>query len=433
MTRALAIRELSLYLPLVACIAAWKWRNPGRLEATGALLATAWNIPALFAVNLLAVRFGWWRFGVAGATINSIPVDLWLGWTALWGVFAALGFRSKSILPAMVAFGSLDLVLMPHCPPVVVLGQHWIYGEILGLLTCLCPALLLARWTRKQVKTSFRALLQFLCFSGLFLLCLFAVLAHSGESIAITQFRSIQMELLLEIAFLICLPGLSAVQEFAAQGNGTPLPFDPPGKLVSSGIYSYLANPMQTSYTLLLLLTALAFWNSWLLFAALLSFFYSAGLAWWDEDEDLKRRFGEEYTIYRRNVRDWLPRWRPYVAKPAHIYLSSDCIKCSQMARFLQGLGPVRLEIKAAEEHPQRDLMRMTYESADGTIEAAGILALARAFEHVNFAWAMLGMAMRLPVVHLVLQAFADISGGAPMLVKRRTNAAVCVISRESQ
>jgi hypothetical protein len=90
MTRAFTIRLLSLYLPLVAAFAVWLWRKPGQRDLTGALLATAWNVPALFAINLLAIHFGWWHFNVQGAVVCGVPVDLWLGWAVLWGFVAAL-------------------------------------------------------------------------------------------------------------------------------------------------------------------------------------------------------------------------------------------------------------------------------------------------------------------------------------------------------
>jgi protein-S-isoprenylcysteine O-methyltransferase Ste14 len=427
MRRELVVRALGLYLPMVATIGLWLWRKPEKLEATGALLATAWNLPTLFALNVLAVHVGWWRFGSTGAVSFSFPIDLWLGWAALWGVFAALAFRRTPILAGMLVLGFLDLGLMPLCAPVIMLGKHWIYGEILGLLTCLCPALLLGRWTRDQLRVYARALLQFLCFSGSLILSVVAVLEATGRQIILEELRTLRADLLVQALFLICLPAISAVQEFATVGNGTPLPFDPPRKLVTSGIYSYIANPMQAVTTLLLLGAALLFRSAWFVPAALLSFAYSAGLAWWDEQADLKERFGEVYILYRQNVRDWRVRWRPYVGQTAILYLSEDCVKCSQMARFLQGLGPLGLQIKAAEDHPEHDLIRMTYESGDRMVISEGIVALARAFEHVNLAWALLGMAIRLPLVHSLVQAVADASGGGPMLVQRRSSA-VCAL-----
>jgi phospholipid methyltransferase len=203
-------------------------------------------------------------------------------------------------------------------------------------------------------------------------------------------------------------------------GLGTPLPFDPPRRLVTSGIYSYIANPMQTANTLLLLGLALAFQSLLLTLAALISGVYSVGLAAWDEGDDLKARYGQRYLLYRRHVRNWLPRWRPSIPQPARLYISADCGKCSQLARFLYSLQPVGLEILPAEEHPLRDLTRITYESHDGWIQNAGVTALARAFEHINFGWTLLGMTMRLPVISALLQSIADVSGGEPAVVRRR-------------
>jgi hypothetical protein len=42
---------------------------------------------------------------------------------------------------------------------------------------------------------------------------------------------------------LLALPGVAAVMEFAGRGLGTPTPYDPPKRLVTSGVYRYCANP----------------------------------------------------------------------------------------------------------------------------------------------------------------------------------------------
>ena len=241
----------------------------------------------------------------------------------------------------------------------------------------------------------------------------------SGGFQRLVHTTSWQLYLLATALFLAALPGLSAVQEFAIVGQGTPLPFDPPQRLVSSGVYSYLANPMQSSTALLLLVMSIATKSLWLALASLLSVAYSAGLAEWDEGSDLRQRYGQSLLEYRKQVRNWLPRWRPATSQRARIYLAEDCFKCSQMAAFLKSLKPIGLEIVAAEDHPMRNLERMTYESE--AIEEAGLAALARALEHVNLIWALLGMALRLPGVSNLLQAILDVSGGEPMLVERRS------------
>jgi len=51
------------------------------------------------------------------------------------------------------------------------------------------------------------------------------------------------------------MPGISPkVLEFARRGGGTPYPWDPPDRLVTSGPYAYVRNPMQLSTTLIMLL-----------------------------------------------------------------------------------------------------------------------------------------------------------------------------------
>ena len=419
MNRMFIIRAISLYAPLVFALICWNLRKVCRAEATGALLATAWNLPALLAVNLVAIHFGWWNFSVKGGTLFGMPVDLWIGWSAFWGTAAALLFHNTPLWTVAIVLGIADLILMPMCGPVVMLGKKWLVGECIALSACMVPGLLLARWTRDCRNVKRRAFLQAVCFSGLLLLSTAAVADASGGLQRFTHISSLQSHLLEIVFFLAALPGLSAVQEFAVVGQGTPLPFDPPRQLVRSGIYRYIANPMQSSTALLLIVMAIGLRIPWLLMGSLVSIVYSAGLAYWDEGQDLQQRYGQSFLDYRRQVRNWLPRWRPIISQRARIYLAEGCSKCSQMAAFLKSLKPIGLEIVAAEDHPTRNLERMTYESE--AIEEAGLAALARALEHVNLIWALLGMALRLPGVSNLLQAILDVSGGEPMPVERRS------------
>ncbi len=101
------------------------------------------------------------------------------------------------------------------------------------------------------------------------------------------------------------------------------------------------------------------------------------------------------------------------------LYVSADCTKCRAIARWFSWRHPVSLEIIPAESHPSRDLTRITYDPGDGTRDEQGVAAVARALEHINFVWAMIGMIARLPVVNFVIQAFVDASGGGPQRVTR--------------
>jgi hypothetical protein len=128
----------------------------------------------------------------------------------------------------------------------------------------------------------------------------------------------------------------------------------------------------------------------------------------------LPARFGEPWTAYRRNVRAWWPRWRPFIGgQPSCVYIAGSCDVCSGVGRWLSQRRPSGLELCAAESHPGRVLRRMTYEGPDG-YAAEGVEAFARCLEHINLGYAWLGMFMRLPVICPALQVIVDASGGGP-------------------
>src|SRR4029079_16505219 len=114
--------------------------------------------------------------------------------------------------------------------------------------------------------------------------------------------------LLVQLLALPAVLGLSAAQEFASRGEGTPLPFDPPVRLVTSGPYAYVANPMQLAMCLLVIAWGLALESWWIVGGTAVAFAYGAGFAAWHEDAELAARFGGAWIAYRRRVRRWWPR-----------------------------------------------------------------------------------------------------------------------------
>jgi protein-S-isoprenylcysteine O-methyltransferase Ste14 len=102
----------------------------------------------------------------------------------------------------------------------------------------------------------------------------------------------------------------SCIWEFARRGRGTLAPVDPPRKLVVRGLYRYVRNPMYLSVTMIVLGEALlvgsmaliVYWAVWFLAANLFVIGY--------EEPALRRRFGEPYELYARQVNRWLPTWK---------------------------------------------------------------------------------------------------------------------------
>jgi len=133
----LVVRAAALYVPILLVVALGAQLRPDRRRVAGALLATAWNLAALLAVNLVALRLGWWSFGTGAATVAGVPADLWVGWALLWGAVPVLATTRH--LAAAGALVALDLVLMPAAKPVVLLGPAWLAGEAVAVATCLVP------------------------------------------------------------------------------------------------------------------------------------------------------------------------------------------------------------------------------------------------------------------------------------------------------
>jgi protein-S-isoprenylcysteine O-methyltransferase Ste14 len=415
----LAVRASALYLTLVVTIALWLWRRPTRRASAGAMLACCWNVPVVLALHIAASRSGWWWFDAAGGLFMGLPVDLYIAWVLLWGALPALAFPALPLWRVSLIALAFDVVAMPAARPVIHLGPAWLAGEAAGLILGLLPAQLLARWTTSDAHLERRAVLQVIAFTGLLVFVLPAAVLEGSRSPWINPLTrpTWQISLIVQLLAVPGVIGLTAVQEFVTRGRGTPVPFDPPRRLVTTGVYAYVGNPMQLSAVVLLALLGLVLWNPWIAAAGVMAHLYSAGLAGWDEEEDLRLRFDTAWREYRRAVPRWIPRFRPWHRQdhpPARLYVSAGCDVCRGVARWFEDRGARQLTIVPAETHPSRRLRRITYEPADGRSSASGIDAVARALEHVHLGWAMLGWLLRLPVMSQFAQLLADASGGAP-------------------
>jgi len=94
---------------------------------------------------------------------------------------------------------------------------------------------------------------------------------------------------------------------FAVLGRGTPLPFDPPRRLVIAGPYRWVRNPMAIGAGSALVGVAL-FYESlpFFMFAGLFMLAIHAMVVLYEEPT-LRRMFGAEYAAYCAKVSRWLP------------------------------------------------------------------------------------------------------------------------------
>jgi protein-S-isoprenylcysteine O-methyltransferase Ste14 len=416
----------AVYLPLMAAVIAGlvNGRRPRTFAAC--LLSTLWVAPTLLAVQAINCRAGWWVFSGDSVLFHQMPVECFVGWVILWGIVPQLAFPRLALGWVAAIMVLTDLIAMPLCKPLVHLEPRWLIGESLSIVVVLAPALCIARWTYDNTNLRLRSAIQVATSGMLFLYLLpeivFALRPGAGWR-PLLQEPSWQRQIGIQVLLLVAIPGVSAVLEFAERGGGTPIPYDPPQRLVTSGIYRYCANPMQFSCALVMVLWAGMLRNGWLILAALMSAIYSAGIAEWDERQDLASRFGEEWRSYRAAVRSWRLRWRPFDAGPtARIYIASTCGPCSEIREWIEARNPVGLQIVDAEACPLGAIRRMRYEPGDDSAACEGVRAMGRALEHLNLGWAIAGAALRMPGVWQSVQLVMDASGLGPRELVKNTS-----------
>jgi protein-S-isoprenylcysteine O-methyltransferase Ste14 len=98
-----------------------------------------------------------------------------------------------------------------------------------------------------------------------------------------------------------------SVQNFL-KAKGTPVPFNPPPQLVTSGPYTYTRNPMLTGVFALLFGLGVFFGSVSLLFVFTPLFIF---VNFWElkaiEEPELVKRLGEDYIEYRKRTPMFFP------------------------------------------------------------------------------------------------------------------------------
>ena len=97
-----------------------------------------------------------------------------------------------------------------------------------------------------------------------------------------------------------------------ARADGTPAPPVPTARLVVVGPYRYVRNPMYEAVLAIILGQALLFASGATALYAGVVFLAVLVFVRYYEEPTLEREYGVEYREYRRNVRGWIPRVRPW-------------------------------------------------------------------------------------------------------------------------
>ncbi len=111
---------------------------------------------------------------------------------------------------------------------------------------------------------------------------------------------------------------LLCVTAFAWTGRGTPAPWDPPRRLVVTGLYRWVRNPMYLGMGFALGGEALLIPSIAREIVIMLLILWAVvnGFVMLYEEPKLRELFGDDYKTYCENVRRWIPRLTPWYPPP---------------------------------------------------------------------------------------------------------------------
>jgi protein-S-isoprenylcysteine O-methyltransferase Ste14 len=397
----LALERAAFLLgPALAATGMLWFSRPTPRDATAAMVAFLWQLPALLLLHLLATRLGWWRFDATTNQLMGLPIDLWIGWALWWGPVVAIAQRWIPNWGLVAASIAIDVATMPVLRPLVVLGPNWLVGEVVAIGLGLYPALLLARLTRADRQAMRRARHHALGWGGYMVLVLPAcALAYEGRTLSALcrpPTTALDWALLAGIAFLFFV-GVAATAEFARAGDGTPIPLDPPKRVVGTGPYAFIANPMQVISAAVMLMFA-AYARSWAvaLVGAMFVVFDTVYATWYNRAH-IAHAMPGDWRDYRGAVGEWRMRWRPHAPVDAQVVIAPDGPARWLWDRYWPWLSRRLAGNIVVTTTARADFHRLTYRLPERGIEDHGLRAAARLLEHGPLPLAVLGWALRVP------------------------------------
>lgn len=353
-----------------------------RLQIAAAIGSTLWALGIWLLGPALLAHLAHAELHFVGGTLLGAPCDIALGFALLSVAPRFLpAFRVALHLLLTLSFAALvayacslaELVAFPISPTRSVF--------LLAMLTVLAlvPAAIFVKSTLRGEKLRYRVFFQMASFGWISLVALPA-LALEHDPFAKLDFGAPRTLALLPATLLLGFAS-SAVHDFMTLGQGTPLPVDPPKRLVTAGLYHYLANPMQFFMSLAMMCIALAIRSPWLAAGTGTIVVFSIGIGRLEEWLSLRKRFGEEYASYRGRTRLWRPHW---AASPpvATLRFNPESPIQSKFAGWLGRRAKLRLE-------PGK------WELVENEISCTGISAVARALERIHFGWALCASLIR--------------------------------------
>ncbi len=385
----LALRWALLLGPIVLVIAMVHLRQLSRRAQIGGLFAFLYGVAMVFITHIIADHANWWRFGWDALMLNRLPADIIIGGAVLFG--PGLYFTFPNTRPLMICLPiivGLHGTIFSSLEPLVYAGPYWPLGIVFVFATSHIPAIYLAKWTQADTHLPLRcAMLAIMTGGMIFAVVPSLIMQAMGGTWGLLDRSAASLALAAVLLAIPCVIGLSANQSLCLQGGGTPIPLDPTKRLVRSGIYAYVSNPMQLSAAVIWLVLGAYLQNIWIMAASVMAWVFVQGMVRWHHRHDLLKRFPEGWPEYKENVAEWRPRWSPWVKEPATLYLP---VGHAQLKRILRGATGLQVESTNGAAH---------YTNPADARDFHGAAACLTALCHVNFAWMLLAGGALIPLL----------------------------------
>ena len=94
------------------------------------------------------------------------------------------------------------------------------------------------------------------------------------------------------------------------KARGSPVPLNPPKKLIITGLYSWIRNPMLLGWIIMLFGVGIVL-NSFSLIFIFTPLFIMINIIYLKtiEEKEMEKKFGKEYLIYKESVPMFIPRF----------------------------------------------------------------------------------------------------------------------------
>lgn len=316
-------------------VVGYHWFKPRGRELPAAIMAAWVQFSIGVLLDIQIVQRGYWVYRLMPLSLGGVPLDLHVNWALIWGFFLVWlysrlrrywrgpGFIVIYLSGWTTLTLAFDAAMAPYLLFLSRVSSVWwlvdtvflfiVQGVTLWVYHSILYPSQRAVW--RQWSCRVRSVLYVGSLAYVFYAYLPGVVLNLTDGWAVSPLWHLNDWRVLAVAMLPpLLIGTWATLSFTDAGSGTPLPFDPPHRLVTTGPYAFVRNPMQIAGMMLAVLLVLYYPTPFMLLYVVDMGLTLSVLINLYEHGEMEQAFGDAYRHYASHVRNWLPRRSAYVA-----------------------------------------------------------------------------------------------------------------------